>query len=82
MPIYEYECAVCGGMTEFLEGMTQEKAVRMCGSCGSEDLTRTLSKGITSRMGKLMGSQGGRTCCGREERCNTAPCSQGAACHK
>ena len=82
MPIYEYECAMCGGVTEFLEGMTQEKAARKCGACGSEDLTKTLSTGISSRMGKIMCSQGGRTCCGREERCNTAPCAQGEACHK
>jgi putative FmdB family regulatory protein len=65
MPIYEYECAMCGRVSEFLEGMTQEKSVRKCSSCGSEDLTRIMSKGVQSRTGQLMGSQGGKTCCGR-----------------
>ncbi len=82
MPIYEYECAKCGGVSEFFEGMTQEQSVRKCNACGSEDLRRILSRGVQSRMGRLMGSQGGKPCCGREERCNTAPCAQGAACHK
>jgi len=82
MPIYEYECSVCGEITEFLEGMTAGKTVRKCSSCGSEALARILSKSISSRTGKIMGSQGGKTCCGREDRCNTSPCAQGAACHK
>ena len=82
MPIYEYECAVCGGISELLEGVTEEQTERKCGSCGSAKLTRILSKGVQSRTGHVMGSQGGKTCCGREERCDTAPCAQGAACHK
>jgi putative FmdB family regulatory protein len=83
MPIYEYECAVCGGISELLEGMTVEQTARKCRVCGSEDLKRILSKGVTSRMSQIMGSRGGRTCCGREERCDTAPlCAQGTACHK
>jgi putative FmdB family regulatory protein len=82
MPLYEYKCAACSEITEFLEGVMQEKAIRQCSSCGSVDLTRILSKGVSSRMGQIIGSQGGKTCCGREERCNTSPCAQGAACHK
>ncbi len=82
MPIYEYECTACGGISELLEGMTEEQTARRCRVCGNEDLKRILSKGVTSRIGQIMGSRGGRTCCGREERCDTAPCAQGAACHK
>jgi len=82
MPMYEYRCTVCGAVSEFLEGITQDKAIRQCSRCGSDELTRILSSGISSRMGKIMGSQGGKTCCGRDERCSTAPCAQGAACHK
>jgi putative FmdB family regulatory protein len=82
MPIYEYECTMCGGISEFLEGMTEEQSVRECGSCGSEDLKKTLSKCVQSRTGYVMGSQGGKTCCGREERCDTVPCAQGETCHK
>lgn len=82
MPIYEYECAKCGVISELFEGMTQEQSIRKCDSCGSEDLTRILSRGVQSRMGQVMGSQGGKTCCGREERCDTPPCAKGTACHK
>lgn len=80
MPIYEYECTICGEISEFLEGITREQSVRECGSCGSKDLMRIMSKSVQSKTGHIMGSQGGKTCCGREERCDTAPCDQGAAC--
>jgi len=82
MPIYEYECAKCGRISEFFEGMAQDQSVRRCDSCGSEDLRKILSRGVQSRIGHIMGSQSGKTCCGREERCDTAPCAQGTACHK
>ena len=82
MPIYEYECGVCGGISEFFEGMTQENPDHKCKFCESENLKKILSKGVSSRIGGIMGSQGGKTCCGREERCDTAPCAQGAACHR
>jgi len=82
MPIYEYECSMCGGISEFPEGMTREQSVRKCGSRVSEDLKKILSKSVQSRVGQLMGLQGGETCCGREEHCDTAPCAQGEARHK
>ncbi|MBN1662372.1 MAG: zinc ribbon domain-containing protein [Deltaproteobacteria bacterium] len=82
MPIYEYECASCGAVTEFFEGMAQENRERQCRSCGGGDLHKILSKGVAARMGGIMGSQGGKTCCGREERCETSPCAQGQACHR
>jgi putative FmdB family regulatory protein len=82
MPIYEYECCKCGVISEFFEGMTQEQPVRKCDACGSDDLTRIMPRGVQSRMGQVMGSQGGKTCCGREDRCDTPPCAKGAACHK
>ncbi|MBN1382931.1 MAG: hypothetical protein JXA41_14770 [Deltaproteobacteria bacterium] len=82
MPIYEYECKQCGEISEFFEGMSQDNSGRKCKICGGNELTKILSKGVSARMGGMMGSRGGKTCCGREERCDTAPCAQGQACHR
>ena len=43
MPIYEYTCAKCGSVSEFLTGVSQEESVLECSSCGSAKLTRKLS---------------------------------------
>lgn len=69
MPIYEYECLNCGGLSEFIEGVSGRTRDRLCKHCGGVSLRRVLSKGVTSRMDGVVGAQGGRTCCGREERC-------------
>lgn len=45
MPLYEYECAKCGRLTSFLEGMWEVKWPwqRRCEGCGSRRLSRVLS---------------------------------------
>jgi len=82
MPIYEYECAACGGTSEFIEGLSGGRAGRMCRHCGSASLRRVLSKGVTSRMDGMIGARGGRTCCGKEERCGEPPCHEPGTCCK
>ena len=82
MPIYEYECLSRGGLSEFIEGVSSGATDRMCKHCGCVSLRRVLSKGVTSRMDGMMGAQGGRTCCGREERCGSPPCSEPGTCCK
>lgn len=80
MPIYEYECAVCGGSSEFIEGLSGEKTDRICGHCGGTSLRRVLSKGVTSRTDGIIGSRGGKTCCGREQRSGESPCQNPGSC--
>ncbi|MHC4666448.1 MAG: FmdB family zinc ribbon protein [Planctomycetota bacterium] len=42
MPIYEYKCADCGRISEFLES-SSGKSSRTCGHCGSVKLTKQFS---------------------------------------
>ena len=75
MPIYEYRCGDCG---KRFEALVRGSRSVTCPSCGSSSLNKLLSaptvlSGGTDRMG-------GRTCCGRDERCDTPPCSNGTAC--
>ncbi len=78
MPIYEYKCKSCGQVSEVLvQGFFSPQTPR-CPSCG-QDMERRLSSPslVTER-----GSHGGKTCCGREERCEKPPCSSGERCHR
>ena len=78
MPVYEYECKNCGRVSEFLVWVTQEKVELKCRHCGSKELDKIFSKSFISTSGNLIGSQeGGKTCCGRDERCDIPPCSDG-----
>jgi putative FmdB family regulatory protein len=77
MPIYEYQCEDCGKISEFLIGVSREDDDIRCQYCGSEKMKKILSKSFVSASGNLIGSQGGKTCCGREERCEKPPCSTG-----
>ena len=79
MPIYEYRCQACGGISEYLMGVGGGEPVR-CKSCGGEEMHRILSVASVSK-----GSSGimpGQTCCGREERCQVPPCSGGEGCRR
>ncbi|MDH5186021.1 MAG: hypothetical protein OEZ20_02825 [candidate division WOR-3 bacterium] len=77
MPIYEYQCKNCGKISEFLIGVVQDKIEIKCKHCKSKELDRVFSKSFISKSGNIIGSQGGKTCCGRDERCDTPPCSDG-----
>lgn len=81
MPLYEYRCNNCGKISEFLVGVTQEKVEIKCKYCGGKELNKIFSKSNVSS-GHLIGSQGGKTCCGRDERCDTPPCSDGGVCRR
>jgi len=79
MPIYEYKCNSCGEVQEVLhKSMGKIESVK-CPGCGSDDLTRLISVASVS-MGGL--SNKGLTCCGREERCSTPPCTTEAGCRR
>ena len=74
MPIYEYKCNECGGVQEVLHTSMRDVESVKCPSCGSEDLARLISAFNVSMGGT---SNKGLTCCGKEERCSTPPCSVG-----
>jgi putative FmdB family regulatory protein len=71
MPIYEYKCAECGSISEFLTSVGEDEN-KKCRICGSTNLVRILSVGWFT----LQDSHRlpGWTCCGREERCEIPPC--------
>ncbi len=76
MPIYEYRCRDCGHTSEvFLRG--KDHPVGSCPDCGSPDLERLIS---ASYAVVAHPRPTGNTCCGREERCESPPCSGGHGC--
>jgi putative FmdB family regulatory protein len=42
MPIFEYKCADCGKVSEFLE-KADSKALRTCPACGGKNLAKQFS---------------------------------------
>jgi len=80
MPIYEYRCNRCGKVSEILVGVGSDGEILTCKHCGSGDLEKILS---VSSFTVTDGSRApGTTCCGREERCDTPPCSTGGTCRR
>lgn len=80
MPIYEYKCEDCGKVTEILQkGFKQENKI-ICSHCGSSKMKKLISSFSSVISGKS--SPKGTTCCGREERCDTPPCSEDGACRR
>jgi len=78
MPIYEYRCKSCGERVEILV-RSGSNGSPICPNCGSALLEKLLSAPHV-----MTGQRrpAGRTCCGREERCETPPCSEGGACRR
>jgi putative FmdB family regulatory protein len=80
MPIYEYRCNHCGQISEILiTGSSDDEGIA-CKQCGSTDLEKILS--VSSFAFSGSGRAPGSTCCGREERCDTPPCSTGGFCRR
>lgn len=76
MPIYDFKCLGCGATSEVLL-LDGDTAKAKCPECGSGEMERLLSTFNTARHA---GAPPGRTCCGREERCEKPPCSQEDGC--
>jgi putative FmdB family regulatory protein len=77
MPIYEYRCRGCETTFELL---VRGDRIVVCPHCGSSSLDKLLSVPFVSSGRTARPS--GRTCCGREERCDTPPCSEGDVCQR
>ena len=80
MPIYEYRCIDCGEVSEVLTGMGSRDEVPPCKHCGSDNVERILSAAFVSVKDGM--PRGGKTCCGRDERCETPPCSTDDVCRR
>jgi len=78
MPVYEYKCNKCGATTELLESGSSIGERVVCGSCGSTDVEKLLSAPVVGLGRRAPGT----TCCGREERCDSPPCSEGGTCRR
>ncbi|MBN2059787.1 MAG: zinc ribbon domain-containing protein [Deltaproteobacteria bacterium] len=79
MPIYEYQCETCGTISEYLVGKGEDERIQ-CKECGASVMSRVLS--ASSFTLQSSGRMSGRTCCGRDERCEKPPCSDGGACRR
>ena len=77
MAIFEYVCDGCGKVSEALVYPGDEEPTR-CPHCGGRGLTRLISAPSVVKSGS--GPQGGRTCCGKTERCDTPPCTRDRTC--
>lgn len=78
MPLFEYRCQVCGATVEVLVRGSQAIT---CPHCGSAALDKLMSAPVV--LSGQTARPAGHTCCGREERCDTPPCSTGGMCrHK
>ncbi len=82
MPIYEYRCIKCGSISEYLVGIGKGDDDIICRNCGGKEMEKVLSMPNLSKSGHMISSQGGNTCCGREERCESPPCSSGGGCRR
>lgn len=76
MPVYNYRCDKCETISEILKRDHSNSPVR-CSECGSESLKKLIT---SSYMIKMDSYSSGSTCCGRTERCDTPPCSNGSSC--
>jgi putative FmdB family regulatory protein len=77
MPIYEYRCQDCDAT---FEALVRGNDPVTCPHCGSATLNKALSS--PTMLSGRTARPAGRTCCGREERCDTPPCSQGSGCRR
>ncbi len=78
MPMYDYRCSDCGQIHEvFLR--SANGAPPTCPGCGGERLERLLS---AFHVGSQPAGAGSTTCCGRDSRCDSPPCSTGDVCHR
>jgi len=80
MPIYEYRCNRCGEVSEILVGVGSDGEIVTCKHCGSNDLEKILS--VASFTFSDSSRASGTTCCGREDRCDSPPCSTGGICRR
>ncbi|MGC9574987.1 MAG: FmdB family zinc ribbon protein [Desulfobacterota bacterium U4-17] len=80
MPIYEFQCPICGEIQEAIlpPGDSSAKGPP-CKSCGADQSLRVISAHAKAPVGS---KSPGHTCCGRQERCERPPCSAEGSCSR
>jgi putative FmdB family regulatory protein len=79
MPTYEYECESCGHRFEARQAMGAAP-LGECPACGGAVRRLPSAPGVLLKRPGAGGASGcafearGRTCCGRDTRCDTRPC--------
>ena len=76
MPIFDFRCQKCGGVSEILVRNNTNQEVR-CPTCGSGSMERLVTAAYSVR---THSESHGSTCCGRTERCAKPPCSTDDSC--
>ena len=79
MPIYDFRCQDCGEVSELRVPSYSASSTATCSSCGSHEVERLISAPSLLRS---TANTPGTTCCGREERCDAAPCASGDTCRR
>ena len=89
MPTYEYVCESCGYEFERFQNMNDAR-IKECPQCGQQ-INRLISGGIGVIMKnnnfhatevRKNNISAGKTCCGKEERCDRPPCSSDGVCKR
>ena len=84
MPTYEYECSRCGFVFEDRHSITEDPS-RKCPECHGDAFQRISGgSGFIIRGNAPAGAKTGgcslevtgKTCCGKEERCDKPPCGR------
>ncbi len=79
MPIYEYKCGDCGKSSEIISRIGGQNDALQCKHCGSTSMTKIPT---AASIAMNYSRPAGKTCCGRDERCDTPPCSTDSPCCK
>ena len=79
MPLFEFHCPSCNSRHELLCGHAELQSAPHCPDCG-EAMVRQLTRPAAFRNSSPRAP--GRTCCGREERCESPPCGGGGSCER
>ena len=68
MPLYEYRCNECGEVSEYLSKIGDSGDALTCKRCESHNLKKIMSM---TNVSTYPSPGGGKTCCGRDERCDS-----------